>query len=153
MKALAPSIAAALLAGGLATPALAVQVEANAHAESVIGDIIDGLVGHRYGVNDRQAIRRCGWAAVQRAENQYRRDFTGRPVAYPGYRGYVRVAAITDVQRRFGGMVRVRGLLDTPRFGYGRGSRAADLVFRCDVDRRGRVQNVRVDANPHRWPR
>jgi hypothetical protein len=151
MKVIASLLAAAVVAGGFATPSAAAQFEANAQAESVIGDIIDGMIGHRYG-NDRQAIRACGWAAVRRAENQYRRDFTGRPIAYPGYRGFVRVAAITDVQRRMPpGMVRVRGLLDTPRFGYGRGPRGADLTFRCDADRRGRVMDVRIDSNPHRW--
>lgn len=151
MKALASMIAAATLAGGLAAPASA-QFEANAQAENIIGGAIDALIGHRYGVSDRQAVRTCGWAAVRQAENRYGGDFHGRPVAYPGYRGYVRVSAITDVQRRLGGMVRVRGLLDTPRFGWGRGgSRGADLSFRCDTDRRGRVQDVRVENNPHRW--
>jgi hypothetical protein len=150
MKIIAPLFAAAAAAGGASTPAFSAQFEANAHAESVIENIIDGLVGNRYGTSNRQAIRTCGWAAVRRAENDYRRWFTGRPVAYPGYRGYVRVAAITDVQRRIN-KVRVRGLLDTPRNGYG-GTRRADLVFRCDVDNRGRVQNLRVEPNPHRWP-
>ena len=152
MKALASLVVAAALASGPAAPAFADQFEANAQAESTIGNIIDGLIGHRY-TNDRQAIRTCGWAAVRKAENDYRRWFTGRPIAYPGYRGYVRVAAITDVQRRFGGMVRVKGLLDTPRNGYGHGSRGADLLFRCDVNRRGRIENLRVEPNPHRWPR
>jgi hypothetical protein len=72
-----------------------------------------------------------------------RRYFSGRPpYAYPGYHGYVRVVAITDVQRRKPG-VRVRGLLDTARNGY-RGRGRGDVSFRCDTDRRGRVQSVQL---------
>ena len=50
------------------------------------------------------------------------------------------------MQRRLNG-VRVRGLLDSgfnrnrPGKGYG------DLSFRCDVDYRGYVDNVRIDRN------
>ena len=139
-------IAAASVTAGLAAP-LAAQTQ----SERVIGGIIDSLVGNRYGVNDRQAIRRCGWAAVQEAENQYRPYFKGQKFAYPNYRGYVRVSAITDVDRRARG-VRVRGLLDTARYGYGGGNRGSDLRFRCDVDYGGRVRNVRVEPNPY-WRR
>lgn len=152
MKTLAHIVVAAALAGGIAGPASA-QVEANAHAQGVIGDIVDGLIGNRYAVSDRQAIRRCGWAAVNKAERQFRTQFRGRrSFAYPGYRGYVRVAAITDVQRGLLNRVRVRGLLDTGRNGYG-GRHGADLAFRCDADRNGRVTDVRVDRNPNYRPR
>ena len=86
MKIFAHIVVAAALAGGIAAPASA-QVEANAHAQGVIGDIIDGLIGNRYAVSDRQAIRRCGWAAVDKAERQFRTQFRGRrSFAYPGYR-------------------------------------------------------------------
>ena len=119
----------------------------------MIGDIIDGLIGNRYAVSDRQAIRRCGWAAVDKAERQFRTQFRGRRgFAYPGYRGYVRVAAITDVSRGLLNRVRVRGLLDTGRNGYG-GRYGADLAFRCDADRNGRVSDVRVERNPGYRPR
>jgi hypothetical protein len=134
----------AALAGGLAAPAFA---QDDVQAQGVIGDIIDKLIGHKYNVNDRKAVRQCGWAAVDKAERDYRRYFTGRPHAYPGYRGYVRVTAITDVQRRAKG-VRVRGLLDTARYGYKGGRYGADLSFRCDTDRKGRVTDVRVERNP-----
>jgi hypothetical protein len=144
--------AAAALAGGLAASASAAQFEANAQSERVIGNIIDGLIGNRYNVSDRQAVRTCAWAAVRKAENQYRPEFRGRPFAYPGYRGYVRVTAITDVQRRLR-VVRVRGLMDTARFGYRGGRYGADLSFRCDVDRRGRVETVRIERNPGYRPR
>ena len=93
-------VAATALAGGMSAPAISAQanVQANAQGERVIGNIIDSLIGTRYAVNDRYAIRRCGWAAVDKAERQYRPQFRGRHgFAYPGYHGYVRVTAITDV--------------------------------------------------------
>ena len=76
MKILAHIVVAAALAGGIAAPASA-QVEANAHAQGVIGDIIDGLIGNRYAVSDRQAIRRCGGRRYDKAERQFRTQFRG----------------------------------------------------------------------------
>ena len=59
----------------------------------------------------------------------------------------IRVAAITDVERRSSGL-RVEGLLDTGRYGYDpRYTRSGDLTFRCTVDYRGVVTNVRVRPN------
>jgi opacity protein-like surface antigen len=169
MTRIAKIMAAAVLAGGLAAPAAA-QVYVQPYPQTyppgyggqygypgyggnygygnqgVIGNIIDGLIGNRYQVNDRQAVRQCAYAAVQRAESQYRPYFGGQPYAYQGYNGYVRVTAITDVQRRNNGRVRVRGLLDTARGGYGRGG-GADLSFRCDVDYSGRVYNIDLNRN------
>jgi len=114
--------------------------------QSVVGAIVDSLIGNRYAVGDRQAIRQCANAAVQRAENEYRPYFGGNlPYAYQGYNGYVRVTAITDVQRRNNG-VRVRGMLDTARGGYNNGP-YGDLEFRCDVDYRGYVYNVRISRS------
>lgn len=147
MKAIAILTAATVLSGGLAASlaatASAAQVEGNAQAERIIGDIVDGLIGNRYKVSDREAVRRCSWAAVDKAERDYGRYGQGRPFAYPGYRGYVRVIAITDVDRRAAG-VRVRGLLDTARRGY-RGGGRGDVQFRCNTDRRGRVQTMRLE--------
>ena len=135
---------AAALAGGLAVPVFSAQeAQGDVQAQGVINDIIDGLIGKRYKASERDAVRRCGWAAVDKAERQYRRFFSGRPNAYPGYRGYVRVVAITDVQRRRSG-IRVLGVLDTARNGY-RGGRRGDVMFRCDTDRRGRVQTVNLE--------
>ena len=149
MNGLVRIVIAAALTGGLAAPALA---QDDVQAQGVIGDIIDKLIGHRYNVSDRQAVRQCGWAAVSKAEREYRPWFKGRPHAYPGYRGYVRVTAITDVQRRATG-VRVRGLLDTARYGYGSGRPGADLSFRCDTNRKGKVTDVRINVNPGFRPR
>ena len=131
------------------------------YTESTIGSIIDSLIGNRgYGVSDRQAIRQCAWAAVQRAQAQYSGayPYQGYPQGYRGggYNRSVRVTAITDVQRRSRG-VRVRGMLSTgggygqrsydPRYGYGGGYGGGgygNLSFRCDVDYRGYVSDVRL---------
>jgi hypothetical protein len=77
----------------------------------------------------------------------------------------MRVSAITDVQRRSGGM-RVKGLIDSGvdyRGGYGgqayqgagTGGQAYatrypshnDLSFRCNLDNRGIVTSMRVERN------
>lgn len=151
MRILSGLIVAAALAGGLSGPAPA-QEEMDAQSQRVIGGVIDALIGNHYKVSDRQAIRRCALAAVDRAERQYRGEFRTQPVAYPGYRGHVRVTAITDVERRLL-VVRVRGLLSTARFGYGRGNRDSDLSFRCDVNGHGNISNVKIDRNPNWRPR
>ena len=124
---------------------------------NVLGGVIDSLIGNRWGVSDRHAIHQCTFAAVNQAENQYRPYFGPnfrRP--YQGYNGNIRVSAITDVQRRSSGRVRVRGLLDTGLYriqpwnpSY---SGQADLGFRCDVDTRGYVTNVRIDRTSY-WGR
>jgi len=154
MKALAPLITAAVVAAGLPGP-LAAEPDAHGQgdmqAERVIGGVIDTLIGNSYNGGDRQAIRRCAFAAVDKAERQYRPYFGNRPFAYPGYRGHVRVTAITDVQRRTL-VTRVRGLMSTARHGYGHGTRGSDLSFRCDVNHRGYVSDVRVERNAY-WRR
>ena len=72
----------------------------------------------------------------------------------------MRVTAITEVQRRKNGL-RVRGLIDSGanRYGgggygqpgYGNGNAnayaMADLKFRCTVDYRGAVTDIRVERN------
>lgn len=164
MKALTPIAAAAVLAGLAAAPAASQynpypnqpgydypaypgQSQGDAQPQRVIGGIVDALIGNRYNVSDRKAVRQCSVAAVWKAENQYAPYFRNQPSAYQGYGGHIRVTAITDVKRRMGG-VRVKGLLDSARYGYGK---AADLSFRCDVDYGGRVQNVRIDRNGGYW--
>ena len=88
--------------------------------------------------------------------------YPNQPSGY-GNQGYypaqMRVTAITDVRRRNNG-VRVSGLLDSSggayppygnAYGYqGQGQAYAaqgDLTFRCNVDYRGAVSNVRIDRN------
>ncbi len=122
--------------------------------------VINQLLGNRYNVNDRTAVRQCASAAVQQASAQYGQQ---QPYGYDRNRGYnqgynnfapsMRVTAITNVERRSNG-VRVSGLLDSrsgypphgQAYGYQNNGYAAtgDLSFRCNVDYRGAVTNVRV---------
>jgi hypothetical protein len=131
-----------------------------------IGAIIGQLLGNRYNVTDRTRVQQCASAAVAQASAQYRpRNGYGQPPygnaygyhenrynqAYPA--SMMRVTAITNVERRNNGL-RVSGLLDSrsgypPRgqaYGYQNNGHAAtgDLTFRCNVDYRGAVSNVRL---------
>jgi hypothetical protein len=82
--------------------------------------------------------------------------YQGQGQGYAYGQGYnrIRVTAITSVERRSNGL-RVRGLLDTGRGnggygnqGYGnQGYASGDLTFRCNVDYRGYVSDVRIDRN------
>jgi hypothetical protein len=131
------------------------------YGQGSVGQIIDQLLGNRYSVTDRQAVRQCASAAMVRAQNQYR--------GYGGYGGYgaygqgyapgtMRVTAITDIQRRSSGL-RVRGLIDSGYGGYrsqgygyqGQRYAGGDLTFRCTVDYRGYVSDVRVSRNDRRY--
>jgi hypothetical protein len=62
----------------------------------------------------------------------------------------MRVTAITDVQRRNNGL-RVTGLMSSPyggQYAYqNRGYAAQQLRFRCNVDYRGAVTNIRINAS------
>lgn len=127
---------------------------------TVVDQVLNQLLGG-YNVNDRTAIRACARAAIGRAQAQYQ-GYGGYPPGYAQPYGYgygynqgfaapmMRVTAITDVERRTYGL-RVRGLIDTGMYGYNRnynqGYAAGDLKFRCTVDYRGYVSDVRVDRN------
>lgn len=150
MNALASVIGAALVIGGFAAPALA-QDEMDAQSQRVIGGVIDALIGNRYATSDREAIRRCAVAAVNKAERMHRGEFRTQPVAYPGYRGHIRVSEITDVQRRFQ-LIRVRGLMDTPRYGWHGNRRGSELSFKCDYTYKGKIAALQVQRNPY-WKR
>jgi hypothetical protein len=133
-----------------------------------LGQVIGQLLGNRYNVTDRTAVQQCASAAMVQASAQYRprnaygQNPYGNAYGYnQGYAANMRVTAITNVERRNNGL-RVSGLLDSrggsyPPYGqaYGyqnRGSAATgDLSFRCNVDYRGAVTNVRVRrANTYR---
>jgi hypothetical protein len=138
-------------------------------AQPGVGQIISQLLGNRYQTNDRNAVERCATAAMTQASAQYGRNGYGQGYGYPnqgngyGNQGYypaqMRVTAITDVKRRNNG-VRVSGLLDSQygarppygnAYGYqGQGQAYAgqgDLTFKCNVDYRGAVSNVRIGRN------
>ena len=122
-------------------------------------DTIDQLLGNRYSVNDRQAVRQCANAARNQALGQY--GTYGR-----GYGGYgnrynnqawassLRVTAITSVERRTFGL-RVNGMLGSGaypnqygqyggQYGYQNNYAVGELSFRCNVDYRGVVTDIRV---------
>ena len=124
-----------------------------------VTDVIDQLLGNRYSVTDRQAVRRCTNAVQAQAMQQYGGAY-GQQAYGQGYNGYrqniaapsMRVTSITEVQRRNSGL-RVRGTLSTGYAGqygnqYGYQNRqyaAGDLNFRCNVDyRTGQVTDIRV---------
>jgi len=136
-----------------------------------IDAIIGQLLGNRYNVSDRTAVSQCATAAMAQASAQYRPQPYGNAYGYGqqgyGNRGYnqgyganMRVTAITNVERRQNG-VRVSGLIDSrggyPPYGQAYGyqnqgyAAAGDLSFRCNVDYRGAVTNVRINrANTYR---
>ena len=134
-----------------------------------VNQIINQLLGNRYNVSDRTAISQCASAAIQQAGLQYQRQPYGNAYGYNNNRGYnqgyngaanMRVTAITDVQRRQNSL-RVSGLIDSrggyapngQAYGYQNQGYAAtgDLSFRCNVDYRGTVTNVRINrANTYR---
>ncbi|WP_395623315.1 hypothetical protein [Sphingomonas daechungensis] len=129
------------------------------NSQDNLGAIIGQLLGNRYNVSDRTAIQQCAGAAMTQASAQYRPPY-GNAYGYNNNRGYrqgynptLRVTAITDVQRQRNGL-RVSGLLDSRNgypphgraYGYQNQGYAAtgDLSFRCNVDYRGTVTNVRI---------
>ena len=101
------------------------------------------------------------------AAAQYRQPY-GNAYGYNNNRGYnqgyganMRVTAITNVERRQNGL-RVSGLIDSrggsyPPYGQAYGyqnqgyAATGDLSFRCNVDYRGAVSQVRIRrANTYR---
>ena len=131
-----------------------------------VNQIINQLLGNRYNVTDRTAVQQCASAAMTQAAAQYRPPY-GNAYGYNNNRGYqqgyapnMRVTAITNVERRNNGL-RVSGLLDSragyPPYGQAYGyqnqgyAATGDLSFRCNVDYRGAVTNVRIRrANTYR---
>jgi hypothetical protein len=126
------------------------------YAQNPVGQIIDQLLGNRYNVTDRQAVSQCASAAMTQAAAQYGNGYNGGYGYNNGYRqGYrsaMRVTAITDVRRRSNGL-RVSGLMSSGggyggQYGYqNRGYATGDVSFRCNVDNRGQVTNIRIGRN------
>jgi hypothetical protein len=137
---------------------------------NVVSQVINQLLGNRYNVTDRTAVSQCASAALTQSAtsaNGYN-GYNAQPYANQrAYRaqGSARVTAITNVERRNNGL-RVTGLIDSGMYGayrnngygqgYGQGgypgqaynaNTAADLRFRCNVDYRGAVTNVRINRN------
>jgi len=127
-----------------------------------VADIIDQLLGNRYSVTDRQAVRQCSNAARNQASSQYGAyGYSQQRYGQRGYNGYnqqfaapsLRVTAITNVERRSSGL-RVSGLMSSSyagQYGSQYGGQYAyqnrgygDVSFRCNVDYRGAVTNIRI---------
>ena len=121
-----------------------------------VTDIIDQLLGNRYNVTDRQAVRQCASAATSQASAQYRGN--GYNQGYGGgyNNGAMRVTSITSVERRNNGL-RVSGLMSSGGYnrynnqaynnrgyGYANQGYGQQLSFRCNVDYRGAVTGLRV---------
>jgi len=103
---------------------------------------------------------------MAQAQTQYRGQYAygggyGQGYAGQAYGGQgfaapsMRVTAITDVQRRNNGL-RVKGLLSSGyaaayagQYGYNQNQAYAqgDLSFRCNVDYRGAVTNIKITRN------
>lgn len=113
-----------------------------------VGTIIDQLLGRDSSANDRQAARQCAAAALAQAQGQSGRygDYGGDQ-GYGAYGGSLRVSAITGVERSPDGL-EVRGRLSSGYGAYGNYGQAddrGDVSFRCNVDYRGAVTDVRLD--------
>lgn len=131
---------------------------------SVIGQIVDSLLGNSYSVTDRTAVSQCATAAMAQASAQY----SGYGQQGYGYdnryarQGYnqpaMRVTAITGVQRRGNGGLRVTGLMSSGAgYGYGRQyggqygyqnrgyAQGSDLSFRCNVAYNGAVSGIHIN--------
>jgi hypothetical protein len=132
-----------------------------------IAGIISQLLGNRYNAPDQTAVTQCASAAQAQAAAQYRQGGYGYNQGY-GQQGYgqqygqtyaqPRVTAITSVKRRntnrglsvtgtmSSGIESAYGQQGYGQQGYGPGyaNAASDMSFRCNVDYRGQVTNVRI---------
>jgi hypothetical protein len=113
---------------------------------------------YAYGVNTNAAASQCTAAVQSRLYN--RTSIGGILGAVLGANTTGRVVAVTQVNPRSDGMIRVRGLASSGRFayneygpygvgaygalGYGANS-AADLSFRCTVAPNGQVYDVSIN--------
>lgn len=138
---------------GYTQPGVAYGYGQQGYAQNPIQQVIDGLLGNRYNVTDRQAVSRCASAALTQAAAQYGNGYNrgyGNNGYNRGYNGAMRVTSITDVQRRNNGL-RVSGMMSSGyggQYGYqNRNYAAGDVSFRCNVDYRGAVTNVRLGRN------
>lgn len=157
-------------------------------APAPIRQIVDQQLGARYGASDREAIARCVTAALAEGAilygvngyagtdgyagyvGAYRPGVVGVP-GFPGMTTTMRVSAITDVQRRAGGM-RVKGLIDSgvdylggyrgqAYQGPGVGGQPYaslhpsnnDLAFRCNLDAAGLLSSLHVERHTSTYRR
>jgi len=132
-----------------------------AYDQNPVSTIINQLLGNRYTVTDRTAVSQCASAAMTQAAAQYGNGYRqgygnsyGNSGYNRGYNGTMRVTSITNVQRRANGL-RVSGLMSSGYGGqygyqnraYGQAYAGGDVTFRCNVDYRGQVTNIRIGRN------
>lgn len=112
--------------------------------------------GRRY---SRPAYGQYGYGQQQYGQYGYGQQ-QSYGTRHQGYGNQMRITAITEVKRRNSGL-RVRGLIDSgdyraaaygQRYGqgynhYSGGYAMGDLAFRCTVNTRGQVTDLRVDRN------
>lgn len=148
---------------GLATPAAAQYYPQPNYGYGynnqggVLGAVVNSVLGYgrypqgNYGYNtysnQRVAIDQCARAVESRIGGGYGYNNYGYNQGYynQGYAGG-RVLGISRVDRRSSGGLRVRGVASSGQayggYGYNAG---ADLSFRCDIDRYGRIRDIDLD--------
>jgi hypothetical protein len=145
------------------------QTYAQPYSTNPIDQIVNQLLGNNYNVSERSLVSRCASAAIAQAHAQYggyngygaygaygQRGYGyNQPYANNGYNnGYsqMRISAISNVERRRNGELRITGLISSGASPYGNAygyqgqgyAQAGDLSFRCNVDYRGAVSGIRV---------
>lgn len=132
------------------------QTYGQTYGQNPLGAIINQLLGTRYSVSDRTAVSQCASAAMTQASAQYRNGYASNGYGQRyGYNtaGAMRVTSITGVERRYNGL-RVSGTMSSGagyggQYGYqngyqNRGYAGSNVNFRCNVDDRGQVTNIRI---------
>ena len=144
---------------------------ATRHQQDGLGQIVGQLLGNRYNVTDRTAVQQCASAAMSQASAQYRPQPYGNAYGY-NHRLQLQRRISAGLRRAHARhrhhqrraptewLARVRPARQPRRippngqaYGYQNNGYAAtgDLSFRCNVDYRGAVTNVRVrQANAYR---
>lgn len=145
-----------MIAGGLGLAAIAAAAPAAAQYQYGYAPPYGNAYGY-YANNPniaQMAVNQCGAAVQNRL--QARRGMNGILGAVLGAQtSGGRVMAITRVDPRSNGSIRVRGVANSGRYaqspyGYGMYGASgagyqADLAFKCDVDRFGRIRNIDIN--------
>ena len=115
------------------------------NSNNPVQSVIDQLLGNRYAVNDRTAVQQCATAAVAEASSRYRSNNYGQ-----GYNQYQQPYASQypgQYGQQYGQAYGTQGYNNQQGYGYSNRGVYGDLTFRCNVDYRGAVTNVRVRNN------
>ena len=112
-----------------------------------------------YAVNSQLATQQCSAAVQSRLYNRTNlASIIGSLVGVPMNQG--RVVAVTSMNQTRSGILRVRGLASSGRYGYNsyspygvgaygslgyNAASTADLSFKCDIDARGYVRDLDIN--------